>query len=153
MKDVLSQHKVLVALEEEATKWSDEDKKRKADIEVETYNMIILSLGINKKVCECKTPIAMWKKLESLHANQVAPNLSYLKASMFAFKMNVAKTVDENLDEFLKMSLILRDTTHALDDVSLVMILMNYIPESYHVVKDAFQYTGDVPTFVDFVLL
>ncbi|CAM8925753.1 unnamed protein product [Rhodiola kirilowii] len=149
MKAVLSQHKVLVALEEEATKWTDEEKKRKAEIEVEAYNLIILSLGDNiiRKVCDCKTPLAMWKKLESLHANQVAPNLSYLKASLFAFKMNAAKTVDENLDEFLKMSLMLRDTTHALDDVSLVMILMNSIPDSYHVVKDAFQYTGDVPTF------
>ncbi|CAM8938448.1 unnamed protein product [Rhodiola kirilowii] len=148
MKAVLSQHKVMVALEEE-TKWSEDEKKRKSDIEVEAYNLIILSLGdsIIRKVCDCKTPLAMWKKLETLHANQIAPNLSYVKASMFAYKMNAARTIDENLDEFLKMSLMLRDTPHVLDETSLVMILMNAIPESYHVVKDAFQYTGDVPTY------
>ncbi|CAM8959458.1 unnamed protein product [Rhodiola kirilowii] len=149
MKAVLSQHKVVVALEEETTKWSEDEKKRKSKIEVEAYNLIILSLGDNiiRKVCDCKTPLAMWKKLETLHANQIAPNLSYVKASMFAYKMNSARTIDENLDEFLKMSLMLRDTPHVLDETSLVMILMNAIPDSYHVVKDAFQYTGDVPSY------
>ena len=42
---------------------------------------------------------------------------------------------------------MLQGTDHALDDSSVVMILMNSIPENYQIVKDAFQYTGTVPSY------
>ncbi|RYF45582.1 MAG: hypothetical protein EOO38_15735, partial [Cytophagaceae bacterium] len=51
------------------------------------------------------------------------------------------------MDEFLKRTLVLKGTDHELDDTSTVMILMNSIPDSYQVVKDAFQYSGTVPSY------
>ncbi|CAM8948152.1 unnamed protein product [Rhodiola kirilowii] len=64
--------------------------------------------------------------------------------------MDSNKSIDDNLDEFLKMTLMLTGTAHALNDTSTVMILMNSIPDTYQVVKDAFQYTGTVPSYDQF---
>lgn len=41
---------------------------------------------------------------------------------------------------------MLRDTPHAIDDTSTVMILMNALPDNYQVVKNIFQYFGLVPS-------
>ncbi|CAM9000589.1 unnamed protein product [Rhodiola kirilowii] len=102
MRALLSHHKCLSALEKDDTKWTEEQKKRKAEIEEEAFNLMILSLSdsIIRKVSSCTTAIAVWDKLTELYANQMARNLAYLKAALFAFKMDNAKSIDENLDEF-----------------------------------------------------
>ncbi|CAM8902984.1 unnamed protein product [Rhodiola kirilowii] len=152
MRAILSHHKCLSALEKDDAKWTEDQKKRKAEIEEEAFNLMILSLSdsIIRKVSSCTTAIAVWDKLTELYANQMAPNLAYLKAALFAFKMDSAKSIDENLDEFLKMTIMLSTPKETVDETSRVMILMNSIPESYQVVKDAFQYFGVVPPFEQF---
>lgn len=68
----------------------------------------------------------------------LASNLAYHKASLFAFKKDSCMSIYENLDEFLRMTMLLDGTDYVIDSVSIVMIMMNAMPESYHVVKDAF---------------
>ena len=65
--------------------------------------------------------------------------------------MDVTKSVEENLDEFLKMTLVLKGTDQELGDSSLAMILLNSLPDEYLVVKNALQYTGTVPS-VDLII-
>ncbi|CAM8943961.1 unnamed protein product [Rhodiola kirilowii] len=45
MRALLSHHKCLIALEESDDKWSEEQKKRKAELDEEAFNLIILSLS------------------------------------------------------------------------------------------------------------
>lgn len=61
-----------------------------------------------------------WNKLESEHANQVIPNLVYVKTAMYTCKIDISKSIAYNLDEFLKMSLTLKDTPRSLDETSTV---------------------------------
>ncbi|CAM8890279.1 unnamed protein product [Rhodiola kirilowii] len=142
MRALLSHHKCLIGLEEKTNLWNEDQKKRKGEIDAEAFNLIILSLSdsIIRKVSDCKTPTELWKKLEELFANQLAPNLAYLRATLYAFKMDASKPIDENLDEFLKIIILLNNPKETIDETSKVMILMNSLPESYQVVKDAFQY-------------
>ena len=130
MRALLSHHKVLIALEPKEDLWSEDCKKRKPEIDEEAYNLLILNISdsVIRKVFGCKTPLHLWGKLETLFSNQSAPNLAYLKASLFSFKMDSSKSVDDNLDEFLKRTLVLRGTDHQLDDTSTVMILMELYP-------------------------
>ena len=53
--------------------------------------------------------------------------------------------MDENIDEFTKMTLLLRGTNQVLDDFNEAMILLNSFPTDYLVVKNALQYIGIVP--------
>ena len=74
-----------------------------------------------------------------------APNLVFLKGMLFNYKMDSSKSMDENIDEFTKMTLLLKGTDQALGDSSEAMILLNSLLPEYQVVKNALQYTGTVP--------
>ena len=91
-------------------------------------------------------PLELWNKLESLFSVISAPNLVYLKGMLFNFKMNASKSMDENIDEFTRLALLLRGTDQALGDSSEAMILLNSLPDEYDVVKHALRYTGIVPS-------
>ncbi|CAM8968208.1 unnamed protein product [Rhodiola kirilowii] len=120
MRALLSHHKCLIGLEEKPDLWSEDQKKRKGEINEEAFNLIILSLSdsIIRKVSDCKTPTELWKKLEELFANQMAPNLAYLRATLYAFKMDASKSIDENLDEFLKIIILLNNPKETIDETS-----------------------------------
>jgi len=65
---------------------------------------------------------------------------------LFNFKMNASKSMNENIDEFTRLALLLRDTDQALGDTSDFMILLNSLSDDYNVFKHALQYTGIVPS-------
>ncbi|CAM8982590.1 unnamed protein product [Rhodiola kirilowii] len=141
--------KALLSHHEDETKWSAEQKTKKVEINEEAFNLLILNLTdhVIRKVSTSTTALDVWTRLDILYSNKHAPNLANLKASAFAFKFDNAKSLDDNLDELLKMTILLHGTAHALDATSIVMILMNALPENYQVVKDTFQYSGAVPEY------
>ena len=147
MKVFLSYHKVLIALEEDERKWSTAQLAKASEIREEAYNLIFLHLAdsVIRKVDGMETPISLWKKLDALFSVVTASNLVYLKGMLFNFKMDGNKSMDENIDEFTKMTLMLKGTDQALDDSTEAMILLNSLPVEYQVVKNALQYTGIVP--------
>jgi len=98
------------------------------------------------KVEGMTNPFDLWNKLDSVYYVMTAPNLVYLKGMLFNFKMNTSKSMDENIEEFTKLALLLRGTDQALCDNSEAMILLNSLPDDYNVVKHALQYAGIVPT-------
>lgn len=148
MKALLSHNKVAIALEKDATKWPEKKLKKKAEIDEEAHNLIMMNLSDNvlRKVGGMDTPLTLWDKLESLYALQSAPNLAFLKGALFAYKMESSKSIEDNLDEFLKMTIILKGTDQELGDTSLAMILLNSLTKDYQVVKNALQYSGTVPS-------
>lgn len=147
MRALLSHNKVLISLELDEKKWSAEQVKKKAEIDEEAYNLMILSLSdtVLRKVDGSNTTVELWGKLDSLYSSHTASNLIYVKGALMAYKMDSAKSIDDNVDEFLKLSLLLKGTEDELSSSSLALILLNSLPESYQVVKDALQYTGTIP--------
>lgn len=101
--------------------------------------MIVMNLADNvlRKVDRLEGPITLWGKLETLYALQTTPNLAFLKGALFSYRMDSSKSIEDNLDEFLKMTIILKGTDQELGDISLVMILLNSLTEDYQVVKNA----------------
>lgn len=138
---LLSCHQVFIALEEDISKWTEEQTKKKVQIRSDAYFLIIVSLikNVIRRVGKTKTLIELWNKLEPMYRNILAPNLAYLKANLCAFRFDIAKSVDENLDEFLKITDLLDGTEQVVDETSQVMILINDLPNSYHVVRMPFR--------------
>ena len=147
MRVYLSHHKVLIALEEDEVKWSAEQKAKASEIKEEAFSLIFLHLAdsVICKVDGMETHVSLWKKLDSLFSIVSAPNLVFLKGILFNFKMDSSKTIDENVDEFTRLTLLLKGTDQAFDESTEAMILLNSIPAEYFVVKNALQYTGIVP--------
>ena len=141
MKVYLSHHKVLIALEEDEAKWSAEQKAKASDIREEAINLIFLHVAdfVIRNVNGKETFLSFWKKkLDSLFSIVTTPNLVFLKGMLFNFKMDSSKTMDENIDEFTRLTLLLKGTNQALDDSTKAMIILNYIPTKYYIVKNAF---------------
>ena len=84
------------------------------------------------------TPLDVWNKLDSLYSIVAALNLNFLKGMLFNYKIDKSKSMDENIDEFTRLTLMLRGTNQALGDTSEAMILLNSLPDHYHVVKNCF---------------
>ncbi|XP_031262144.1 uncharacterized protein LOC116120326 [Pistacia vera] len=147
MKALLSHNKVGIALEKDETKWPEEKTKKKAEIDEEAYNLILMNLSdsVLRKVDGLDTPTELLGKLQTLYALKSAPNLAFLKDALFSYRMDASKSLEENLDEFLKMTIVLKGTDQELGDSNLAMILLNSLPDEYLVVKNALQYTGTVP--------
>ena len=60
--------------------------------------------------------------------------------------MDSSRSIEDNLDKFIKMTLILKGTDQELGSTSLAMIPLNSLPDDYQVVKNALQYTSTIPT-------
>ena len=72
MKALLSHNKVGIALEKDEEKQPTDKLKRKAEIDEEAYNLIVMNLADNvlRKVDGLKAPIALWGTLETLYTLQ-----------------------------------------------------------------------------------
>ena len=82
----------------------DPDPKAK-EKDTRAMNLICLSLTniVLKKVMKEHTAMGVWKALEADYQTKTLPNRIYLKQSFASFKMSEQKTIEENLDVFLKL--------------------------------------------------
>ena len=73
------------------------------------YSLLILNLADNvlRQVDEEDTTLKVWTKLESLYMAKLLSNNIYLKEQLFGFKMYPSKQLEENLDEFKKITVSL----------------------------------------------
>lgn len=69
----------------------------------------------------------------------------FLKDILFNYEVDISKSMDDNIDEFTKMTLLLRGTEKALGETSEFMILLNSLPNDYVVLRNVVQYTGNEP--------
>lgn len=91
-------------VEGEEQKDSKPDPKEQ-DQELRTKNLISMCLSdlILRKVMHEPTTLAMWKALEAEYQTKTLPNRIYMKQIYAGFRMEEHKTIEENLDVFLKL--------------------------------------------------
>lgn len=84
-------------------------KRKKEEIDQEAHNLLVLNLSnqVLRTVSTETTILKLCTRLVALYYDQQAPNLAYLKVVVFAFRMATSKTMDENFDEFLIVTLML----------------------------------------------
>ncbi|KAL0733932.1 hypothetical protein Bca4012_010142 [Brassica carinata] len=89
----------------------DEEQKeakpdpKEQDKELRTKNLITMCLSdlILRKVMHEPTALAMWKALEAEYQTKTLPNHIYMKQKYAGFRMEEHKSIEENLDVFLKL--------------------------------------------------
>ncbi|TXG53283.1 hypothetical protein EZV62_022452 [Acer yangbiense] len=144
VKALLSQQKILKAIEGPEKLPESLTKEQKNDMPEMALGTIILNLFDNvlREVNDEKIACDVWKKLESLHLTKSLTNKIYLKERLFAFKMNASKGLGQNLDDFKKMTIELANTgiDEKLSDENEAIILLNSLPDSYKDVKAAIKY-------------
>jgi len=58
-------------------------------------------------------------------------NKIYLKEQFFGFKMNSAKSLEENFDDFKVITIALANINKKISDENQAILLLNSLPESY----------------------
>ncbi|TXG48163.1 hypothetical protein EZV62_027457 [Acer yangbiense] len=144
VKALLSQQKILKAIEGPEKLPVSLTKEQKNDMLDMSLGTIILSLSDNvlREVNDEKTACDVWKKLESLYLTKSLTNKIYLKERLFGFKMDASKGLGENLDDFKKMIIELANAgvDEKLSDENETIILLNSLPDSFKDVKAAIKY-------------
>ena len=53
-------------------------------------------------------PFELWGKLDFFYSLVATPNMIFLKDTLFNYKMDIFKSMYDNIDEFTKMTLLMR---------------------------------------------
>ncbi|KAL0451560.1 UNVERIFIED_CONTAM: hypothetical protein Slati_1134100 [Sesamum latifolium] len=109
------------------------------------YSSIILNLSdtVIRKVGNLTTTKELWDKLEELYTESSLPSELFLLEKFFRYKLDVSKTIDDNIDDFTKLIQDIKLTGDKnIDDYSPI-VLLNAIPKTYGDVKLAIKYGRD----------
>ncbi|KAL0444068.1 UNVERIFIED_CONTAM: hypothetical protein Slati_2129500 [Sesamum latifolium] len=143
MKGILIQQKVFKAIN---GKYSEgiSDEKRLENDEFAYFSIILnLSDSVIRKVGNQNSVKDLWDKLEELYIESSLPSKLFLLEKFFSYKLDVSKTIDDNIDDFTKLIQDIKLTGDKnIDDYSPI-ILLNAIPKTYGDVKSAIKYGRD----------
>ncbi|KAL0458873.1 UNVERIFIED_CONTAM: Retrovirus-related Pol polyprotein from transposon TNT 1-94 [Sesamum latifolium] len=143
MKGILIQQKVFKAIDGKYYE-NISDEKRLENDEF-AYSSIIMNLSdtVIRKVGNLTTAKELWDKLEELYTESSLPSKLFLLEKFFRYKLDVSKTIDDNIDDFTKLIQDIKLTGDKnIDDCSPI-VLLNAIPEIYGDVKSVIKYGRD----------
>ena len=148
LKDALVVQDPLPPLKEEEE--SDPDKKKKrieeeqARIERDEKAMDMIFINVGDKVLRnienSKTAAEAWGTLDRLYLVKSLPNRVYLQLKVYNYRMQDAKTLEENVDEFLKMISDLSNLQIQVPDEVQAILILSALPDSYDMLKETLKY-------------
>ena len=109
MKALLLQYKLQLALMDPSTLPSIVIDFQKKQLEENAYSIIVLYLVDNvlHQIDEEETTFGVWNKIEDLFMRKSLTNKILLKERLFGFHIGPGKTLEQNLDEFKKITISL----------------------------------------------
>lgn len=152
LKDVLVEKPSNEESKEEKSDQDPEDNK-KIQVDEESrlercekaMNLIFLNVGdhVLRKIERCTTAAETWALLETLYMPKSLPNRVHAQLELYGFKMKDQRTIDENIDDFLK---IVGDLSHLSIDVPeevQAVLLLNALPVKYDQLKETLKYSRE----------
>ena len=138
---------------------AEEDfKERMKKLELEkseraekAMNMIILNLGdhVLRKLEEYTTAATIWSALERLYNSKTLSNRIHLQHKFYTFKMQESKSIDENIDDFLKLVFGLSSVNVSVSEEVQAILLLSSLPSQYNQLKETLKYGRDTLTIED----
>ena len=159
LKDILTDEKLLmespVPKEEGDDTLKDTEKEEAGGIQtidpvklgksVKAKDLIVVNVGnqVLRKISHCDTAAAMWTALNTLYTETSLPNCIYLQHKFYTFKMNDSKSIDNNVDDFLKLVTDLNNLSVEVDEEVQAILLLNSMPQRYDQLKETLKYGRD----------
>lgn len=121
---------------EEATR-SERDEK--------AMNLIFMSVGdqVLRKIDKCTTAAQAWTLLDRLYMTQSLPNRVHAQLKVYSFKMQESKSIDQNMDDFLKIIADLSNLSIEVPEEVQAILLLNSLPTRYDSLKETLKYGRD----------
>ena len=99
-----------------------------------------LSDMILRKVMNEPTALGMWKALKRDYQTKTLPNRIYLKQQFASFKMEESKSIEENMDYFLKLIADLSSLNINVSDEDQAIQLLTSLPSQYEALVHTLKY-------------
>ena len=115
-------------------------KAAEKDVRVRNLLSTCLSDTILRKIMHEPTALGMWRALEQDYQTKSLPNRIYLKQSFASFKMEERKTIEENLDTFLKLIADLGSLKITVSDEDQAIQLLTSLPPAFEPLVHTLKY-------------
>lgn len=108
-------------------------------------DLIVLNVGnkVLRKIQHCETAAEMWSTLNKLYTETSLPNRIYLQLRFYTYKMNDSKSIDENVDDFLKLVAYLSNLQVEVSEEVQAILLLSSLPNKYDQLKETLKYGRD----------
>ena len=125
-----------------------EDEVKRLERAEKVMNMLILNLGdhVLRKIDDCTTAAAIWTALERLYNQKTLLNRIHLQHKFYTFRMVDSKSVDQNIDDFLKLVSGLSSLNVEVTEEVQAILLLNSLPAQYNSLKETLKYGRDTVT-------
>ena len=133
----------VTATKEEGKKGDDDDDSVttesktildpvKLEKDEKAKDMIILNIGnqVLRKIKHCTTSASMWSSLERLYLSKTLPNRIFVQSLFYTFKCDSSKTIDINVDEFLKIVAEMGSLNVSVTDEIQAIVFLSSLPTS-----------------------
>lgn len=154
LKDVLVAKASSSEVKEDVTEEEDPDTKKKKASEEESrqercekaMNTIFLNVGdhVLRKIERCTTAAETWALLEALYMAKSLPNRVHAQLKIYGFRMEDQRSIDENIDDFLKIVGELSHLSIEVPEEVQAVQLLNALPSRYDQLKETLKYSRDV---------
>lgn len=108
-------------------------------------NLIILNVGdhVLRKIELCTSAASTWSTLERLYLSKTLPNRIHLQHKFYTFKMVDTRSMDENIDDFLKIVSHLSSVNVTASEEVQAILLLNSLPSRFNSLKETLKYGKD----------
>ncbi|KAL1198005.1 Retrovirus-related Pol polyprotein from transposon TNT 1-94 [Cardamine amara subsp. amara] len=116
-------------------------------------DILTLHLGdhVLRKTEECTTARDLWVALERLYNTKTRPSRIHLLYKFYTFKMDGSKSIDQNIDDFLKtVSELASEKVTVTDEVQAILLLSS-LPPHYDSMKETLKYGRESISIEDVV--
>lgn len=159
LKDVLKEKTVAPPLTKEEEENPDLAKKKlqeelaREDRCEKAKMMIYLNVAdpVLRKINHSSTAAEAWDTLERLFMVKTLPNRVYLQLKVYNFRMQDSKSVDENIDDFLKLIADLNNLEIEVPDEVQAVLLLSALPAKYEMLKETLKYSREKIKFDEVV--
>ena len=131
--------------EPEAKKKREEGETVRSERDEKALNLIFMSVGdqVLRKIDKCTTAAQAWSLLDRLYMTQSLPNRVHAQLRVYSFKMQDSRTIDQNMDDFLKMITDLSNLSIEVPEEVQAILLLNALPARYDSLKETLKYGRD----------
>ena len=153
LKDVPAEKTLTSEVKEDGSGEEDPEAKKKKISHEESrlercekaMNMIFLNVGdhVLRKIERCTTAAETWSLLEALYLPKSLPNRVHAQLKLYGFKMQNQRSIDENVDDFLKIVGELSHLSIEVPEEVQVVLLLNALPTRYDQLKETLKYSRE----------
>ena len=145
MQSILIDKSLDIALEKVDSDLASASKDESKTIDKRALAVLRLALVDNvlRHVCEEKSALALWNKLESLYLDKSLSSHFYLMMRLFRMRMQEGSPIKQYIDEFNKVVLDYQNVANSMDKDHLAILFSCSLPDSYDSNRDQILYGTD----------